>query len=152
MTKNLSSRLTFIYKIIVPTIWTLGILSCIVVAIWDTKNLIWLVFLILVTPILIFVKLEKITYDNKYVYLSNYLTSWTYELKDIKSIRKRDTLSFDPLFFQLLIFEQNGEIRKVKFMPKVFEMMTYIFTAKLNGRLLELREKITAAKEAREIE
>jgi hypothetical protein len=51
----------------------------------------------------------------------------------------------DP-FFELEIFDKNGEIRKVDFLPQ--DQFVYKITGTHTGNLLELKNKIREAKSA----
>jgi hypothetical protein len=103
-----------------------------------------LIFLIGTLPMVMFIKLQQVTYDEHQVYVSNFRSSWTYQLRDIKALNE-GTMPLDPLF-ELEIFETNGQIRKVDFMPKVQEHLNYMATERLTGRLLEFKKKIRDAK------
>jgi len=144
MKMYLSSSLTFIYKVIIPTVWTLAILTLVTLIIWTSNSWVGLLFLVGVLPMWPLTKINEIKYDDKNVYISNFRTHWTYELVNIKSINE-GTMPFDP-FFELEIFEKSGRVRKVDFMPKVLEQINYMFTDKLSGRLLDLKTKIRETK------
>jgi len=95
----------------------------------------------MIMPIMIFLKLKRVSYDDNNVYISNWRTNWTYELKNVKAIHEGNIAGLDP-FFELEIIEQKGELRKIDFMPKVSEQLNFIFTGKYTGRLLEFKNKI----------
>lgn len=93
---------------------------------------------------LLVIKIQQVSYDDKYVYIYNWRTTRTYELKDIKSINEGNMLAFDP-FFEIEILDKNGTIKKVDFMPRVFEQLTYMFTKKYTGQLLDFKTKVATS-------
>lgn len=144
-TKHLSSGLTFLYKIIFPTFFAVLVLIATVYLLWTTGDLMTLLAPLTLFPFLILIKIQQVKFDDENVYISNGRTKWTYQLKDIKAINEGSLMTLDP-FFELEIIEKNGQIRKVDFMPKVDEFITYTFTGKLTGRLIELKQKIRDSK------
>ena len=140
--KHLSSNMTLIYKIIVPTIWTLIVLGLTGFMLWASHNPWVLLTLIMLLPMLGAIRLNWVMYDDHYVFISNGRRQWIYELKQIKSINEGYG-TFDP-YFELEIYETGGKIRKVDFLPQ--DQFVYKFTGKHSGNLLELKNKIREAK------
>ncbi len=145
MRKQLSSRLTFGYKIF-GLIWGVFTVLVIVVFIIGTKDLLGLFMLVALLPSIVFLRLNKITYDENFVYVTKWWTEQKYEIKKIKSINEADMTSMDP-FFELEIIEQKGELKKVDFMPRFLENLTYFLKKEYSGQLLELRTKIEKLKD-----
>ena len=56
-------------------------------------------------------------------------------------------MSLDP-FFEIEIRDKDGTIKKVDFMPKVFEQLTFMFTKKYSGHLLDIKTKIIDSKKS----
>jgi acyl-CoA hydrolase len=102
---------------------------------------------IMILPMLLVIKIQQVSYDDKYVYIYNWRTTKTYELKDVKSINEGNILTFDP-FFEIEIVDKDGAKRKFDFMPKVFEQLTFMFTKQYTGQLLDFRTKIAASKKS----
>jgi hypothetical protein len=91
------------------------------------------------------IRLNWVMYDDYYVFISNGRRQWVYELKQIKSINESNG-RLDP-FFELEIYDKNGEIRKVDFVPQ--DEFVYKFTGTHRGNLLELKNKVREAKSVR---
>ena len=140
MKKHLSSDWTFVYKIVIPTIWTLVILLIIALVLWDSHDLRAFFILLILLPTFFMIKIKRVTYDDKFIYISNFRTEWTYELSNVKSINEANMASFDP-FFEVEIIEETG-VKKFDFMPRIFEYLYYLFNREMTGRLLELKNKI----------
>jgi hypothetical protein len=145
MKTYLSSSLTFIYKIVLPTIWTLIVFGLTGWILLDSHDPWTLLMLLLVLPMLSFIKLNRVSYDDQQVYIFNGRSQQTYELKQIKSMNEGNIGGLDP-FFELEINSIEGEVRKVDFLPKMSEQMRYVFTGQLSGRLLEFKNKIRRVK------
>jgi hypothetical protein len=111
---------------------------------WNSHNPWTLLILLMLLPMLNLIKLNWVTYDDYYVFVSNGRRRWIYELKQIKSINEPNG-QMDP-FFELEIFDKNGEIRKVDFLPQ--DQFVYKITGTHTGNLLELKNKIREAKSA----
>jgi hypothetical protein len=100
---------------------------------------------IMLLPMLLTIKIQQVSYDDKNIYVYNWRTTKTYELKDIKAINEGSMLSFDP-YFEIEIIDKDGVIKKVDFMPKIFEQLTFMFTKKYTGHLLDIKTKIINSK------
>ena len=96
-------------------------------------------------PFLILIKIQEVKFDEENVYIFNGRTKWTYKLKDIKAINEGSIMTLDP-FFELEIIQNGGQIKKVDFMPRIEEFITYTFTGNLTGRLIEIKQKIRDSK------
>ncbi len=140
MRKELTSRWTFIYKIVIPTIWTMAIVGITGFVLWDSHDFRSFLILAMLLPILILLRIKQISYDDTHIYVSNFRTQLKYELKDIKSLNEGSFLSLDP-FFEIEIIEGRG-IKKFDFMPRIDEQIKFTFGGRATGRLLELKEII----------
>ncbi|MBI3221342.1 MAG: hypothetical protein HYZ44_17660 [Bacteroidetes bacterium] len=147
MKKLLTSQLTVFYKIVFPTIWTLIFVGLMIFIFIDSNDPRTFFMVIMILPMLLVIKIQQVSYDDKNVYIYNWRTTQTYELKDIKSINEGNILTFDP-FFEIEILAKNGTIKKVDFMPRVFEQLTYMFTKKYTGQLLDFKTKVATSKES----
>lgn len=147
MKKLLTSRLTFLYKIVFPTIWTLLNLGLMIFIFIQTKDPLTFLIVLMLLPILLTIKLWQVSYDDKNVYLYNWKTRLTFELRDVKAINEGEIASFDP-YFEIEIFNKSGSVKKFDFMPRVIEQLTFTFTKKYSGHLLDLRSKIIRSKQS----
>jgi hypothetical protein len=97
---RVSSSLTIILRIALPTMWAASVISLVVLLSWSIggranifANLIVLIglFLIIACGIafikLILWKLYRVEMDDKYVYVSNYFRTFKYPFQDIESIK-----------------------------------------------------------------
>ncbi|MCB9237399.1 MAG: hypothetical protein H6580_05690 [Flammeovirgaceae bacterium] len=144
MKTQLSSSLTFGYKVF-GIFWGLITILLFLIITIGTKDPLGLVMLLMLLPSIVFLRLNKITFDENFVYVTKWMTEEKYEIEKIKSINEADMTSLDP-FFELEIMEQRGEVKKVDFMPKFFENMTYLLKREYSGQLLELKRRIRALK------
>jgi hypothetical protein len=140
--KHLSSRLTFVYKILLPTIWTIIIVVLTSFMLWDSHNPWVLLTLLMILPMFNPINLKWIVYDDYYVFISNGRTKWIYELNEVKSINEPNG-PLDP-FFELEIRDKDGQIKKFDFLPQ--DQFVYKLTGAYRGNLLEFENKIRAAK------
>ncbi len=101
--------------------------------------------IVMVLPILLTTKIKQVSYDDRNIYVYNWRTTRTYELRDIKAINEGNIVSLDP-FFEIEIRDQDGTIIKVDFMPKVLEQLNFTFTKKYSGHLLDIKTKIIDSK------
>jgi len=138
MRKELSSGLTFVYKFVIPTLWTLVVVLGTIFAYLDSKQLGNFLMLLMILPILLFIRLKKVSFDKEFIYVSNWRTETTYELSKIKSINERDMSRFSP-WFELEIRNIKGETEKIDFMPRIMDHMRFRFSGRFTGRLLELK-------------
>jgi hypothetical protein len=147
MRKYLTSKLTIFYKIIFPAIWTLIIVGLMIFIFIDSHDPKTFLLMLMVLPMLLVMKIQQVSYDDRNIYVYNWRTTRTYELRDIKAINEGNIMSLDP-FFEIEIRDKNGTIKKVDFMPKVFEQLTFMFTKKYTGQLLDIKTKITESKKS----
>jgi hypothetical protein len=138
MKKRLSSRLTSVYKTF-GVIWCLLILVLTIIILATAQNPLGLFALVMILPSIPFLKLNKITFDENFIYITKWWKEQKYELGNIKSINEGDITSMDP-FFEIEIYSLSGTI-KFEFMPKFIENLTFFFKKKYIGSLLELRLK-----------
>lgn len=103
--------------------------------------------ILMVLPMLLTLKIKQVSYDDENIYVYNWRTTRTYELRDIKTISEGNIMSLDP-FFEIEIRDKDGTIKKVDFMPKVFEQMTFMFTKKYTGHLLDIKTRIIDSKKS----
>ncbi len=104
----------------------------------DPKTFLMLFMLI---PILLLIKIQQITYDNERIYIQNWRSTKTFELKNIIAINEGSIISLDP-FFEIEIKTVDGTIIKIEFMPKVSELLNFMLTNKYTGNLFDLKSKI----------
>ena len=138
MKKELSSRLTFAYKFVIPTLWISVVVFVTIFIYFDSRHPGNFLMLLMILPILFFIRLKKVSFDSGFIYVSNWRRETAYELSNLKSINESDMTRFDP-WFELEIRNKKGEIEKIDFMPKVMDDMRFRFTGQLTGRLLELK-------------
>ncbi len=139
MKKRLSSRLTFVYKTF-GVIWCLSTLILAIIILVGVQNPLGLFALVMILPSIPFLKLNRITFDEDFIYITKWWKEQKYELGNIKSINEGDITSMDP-FFEIEINSLRGTI-KFEFMPKFIENLTFFFKKKYIGSLLELRSRI----------
>lgn len=143
--KRISSQLTFVFKYIIPGVWALILLFLAVIALIGLHFMAFLFILILFLPMVNLIKLNWIRFDDYFVFISNGRRQCIYELNQIKSINEPNGI-WDP-FFELEIYEKNGEVSKFDFMPQ--DQFVYKITGKYTGTLLELSERIREVKAQR---
>jgi hypothetical protein len=141
MRKNLTSRLTIFYKVILPATWALIVVGLMIFIFVDSKDPMTFLMILMSVPMLVFTKLKQISYDDKNIYVYNWLVTKTYELKDIEAINEGYVLSLDP-FFEIEIRGKNGAIETVHFMPRMVEQLTFMFTKKYTGYLGDIKTRI----------
>lgn len=139
--KKSSSSLTFVYKVFFPAIWAIMIAGLTGFTYWESGNEWTFLILLMILPMLIFVKIKSISFDNDFIFVSNGLRMEKYEMERLKSVNEGNIMSLDP-FFELEILDNNGEVKKIDFMPKIGEQLKYQFTGKITGRLGELKESL----------
>ena len=148
MRKRLSSQLTIFYKIIVPVTWALIILGLMIFMFIDSRNPMAFLIILMLLPMLLFMNLKQISYDDDNIYVYNWRTTKTYEIKDIKSINEGDIMSLDP-FFEIEVRGKSGSVEKIDFMPKTSEQLTFMLTKKYSGRLHEIKTKVVDSRRTR---
>lgn len=141
MRKQLSSKLTFIYKFVIPPIWILTLLGLSIFIIIDSQEWLALLMLLMIFIMIPFTNLKRVSYDDEYLYISNWLTEKKFDLWKLKKINEGEMSGLDP-FFQLEIVDKDNELVKFDFMPRIKEATKYLFSRQLSGRLLELKQKI----------
>jgi hypothetical protein len=141
MRKQLSSKLTFILKFVIPPIWTLILLGLSIFIIIDSQEWLALLMLLVIFIMIPFINLKRVSYDDEYLYISNWFTEKKFDLWKLKKINEGEMTGLDP-FFQLEIVGKDNELVKFDFMPRFNEATKYLFSRQLSGRLLELKQKI----------
>lgn len=141
MRKQLSSKLTFIYKFVIPPIWTLVLLGLSIFIIIDSQEWLALLMLLMIFLMIPFINLKRVSYDDEYLYISNWFTEKKFDLWKLKKINEGEMSGLDP-FFQLEIVGKDNELVKFDFMPRLDEATKYLFSRQLSGRLLDLKQKI----------
>lgn len=140
MKKQLTSRLTFIYKFGVPTIWTIVVLGIIGLTFLDSggqvASFLPLIMLLAIIP---FTRLKAITFDERQIYISDGFEVKTFDIDKLKSINAGHLIGFKP-FWDIRLVDKKGEIIKVHFMPKLTEQMYYYMTGENKGQMKEIKE------------
>lgn len=145
MKKHLTSKLTVFYKIVFPTAWTLLIVGLIIFIYIDSNDPKTFAIALMWLPMLLPIRIKEISYDEESIYVYNWRTTKVYDLSDIKAINEGNIMSLDP-FFEMEIREKDGSIKKIDFMPKVSEQLTFLFTKKYTGHLYDLKNKMLASR------
>lgn len=140
--KQLSSRFTLIFKYVIPGIWALILLSIAIILLVGMHFLAALLILIMFLPMVNSLKLNWVRFDDFFIFISNGRRQWIYELKQIKSINEPNGI-WDP-YFELEIYEKNGEVVKFDFMPQ--DQFVYKITGKYSGTLFDLSERMRELK------
>lgn len=96
---RVSSSLTIVLRIVIPTVWLVTVISLVVLLSWAvigraqifSNPIIWLALLLIIGSGVAFIyfilwRLYRVDMDHKYVYVSNYFRTYKYSLKDIESI------------------------------------------------------------------
>jgi hypothetical protein len=141
MRKQLSSKLTFIYKFVIPPIWTAILLVLSIFIIIESQEWLALLMLLMIFIMIPCINLKKVSFDDQYLYISNWFSEKRFDLRKLKRVNEGELSGFDP-FFQLEIIGKDNELVKFDFMPKFKEAKKYLFSRQLSGRLLELKQKI----------
>jgi hypothetical protein len=141
MEKKLSSKLTIVYKIFLPILWIMLIVGLTTFIFLDSNDPKTFLMLFMLIPILLLIKIQQITYDNERIYIQNWRSTKTFELKNIIAINEGSIISLDP-FFEIEIKTVDGTIIKIEFMPKVSELLNFMLTNKYTGNLFDLKSKI----------
>jgi hypothetical protein len=103
--QRVSSQLTIILRVALPTTWLTLILSITILLGWTIRGkaglmanpIIWISLLIILGTGFVFIKfllwrLYRIDLDNHFLYISNYFKTYKYDLTDIESIRESKIL------------------------------------------------------------
>ncbi len=147
MKTELSSRLTFLYKIFGLLFSVSGAVLTIGLVIAKRDPLGLLMLLIFLLPIIITYRLSKITFDDNFVYVQTWLNAEKFELKKVKSINEGNLASIDPYFQLEILTDDNKTIRKIEFAPKNWESLEYLFRKKYVGRLLMFKRHVERARD-----
>jgi len=141
--KRLSSILTFVYKIILP-ILLLGILILLnfVLKGKATKedllgiNISYLI--IMTIGYLPISNIKEVYFDSKKLYYSNYFIKKESELNSIIKVKRW------MFFFFRIFIENEGNIKKMKFLPREFGSLHYLFNK--SESIIELERLIKKSK------
>ena len=105
MMQRVSSQLTIVLRILLPTVWLTLILSITILLIYAVRGkaglmanpIIWIALLLILGSGFAFIKfilwrLYRIDMDNQYFYISNYFKTFKYPYSDIDVIRESSVL------------------------------------------------------------
>ncbi|MCW3805878.1 hypothetical protein [Plebeiibacterium marinum] len=137
MTIIISSSFTAIYKFIVPLIPIL--LALVLNSVIEENSRGMIVFFLIITVIqyIQLGKIKKVSYDEKYLFVSNFIKKYRYNLEDITSVYRT---FFDSYIISI---KTDDEIVKVKFSPSFSDRIL-----KIGGNrktINEFKEKIRMA-------
>ena len=97
--QRVSSQLTIMLRIFVPTVWFTFVLSIAILLTWSIRGkagllanpIIWIALLLILGTGFVFIyflwKLYRVDMDDRFVYISNYFKTYKYPYTDIASIR-----------------------------------------------------------------
>ena len=124
--KRISTRLTLFYKLVLPII-LIGFLIALNIAIKEAANKIDLVVINILGLVLVTIgylpmsNIKKVYINSSKIYCSNFLSEKEYEIKTIIKVKRW-------LIFHYRIFiEIDGRIKKIKFLPREFLSLSYLF-------------------------
>ena len=124
--KRISTRLTLFYKLVLPII-LIGFLIALNIAIKEVANKIDLVVINILGLVLMTIgylpmsNIKKVYINSSKIYCSNFLSEKEYEIKTIIKVKRW-------LIFHYRIFiEIDGRIKKIKFLPREFLSLSYLF-------------------------
>lgn len=124
--KRISTRLTLFYKLFLPII-LIGFLIALNIAIKEVANKIDLVVINILGLVLMTIgylpmsNIKKVYINSSKIYCSNFLSEKEYEIKTIIKVKRW-------LIFHYRIFiEIDGRIKKIKFLPREFLSLSYLF-------------------------
>jgi len=127
--QNISSNLTLLLKIFIPTFW-ITFFGAFTIASLITPNLelgftstfifrIGLtIFVLIGTSILYFtfIQLKRVDMDDEFMYVSNYFKTYRYSYPSIEKIKERDFLLFHTIHVH---FKEKGEFgKKIVFLSR----------------------------------
>jgi len=105
MMERVSSQLTIMLRIALPTIWLTAVLSLTILLGWTVRGkaqvfynpLVWLGFIIILGSGIAFVhfilwRVYRVDMDKNYVYVSNYFKTFKYSFSDIELITESKIL------------------------------------------------------------
>ena len=141
MTKELSGKLTYVYKYILPFVWT-GLVIFGTLSIYKMNGEEWtfLLAFVMLLPMLLILKPKFVSYDDRHVYISGGRTKLTFDIAKLKSINEPSNFT-DP-FFEIELYDDDGQTVKFDFIARIDEQLDYYVAGELSGRLLELKEKV----------
>ena len=103
--QRVSSQLTIVLRIVIPTVWFTTILSIVILLGWAVRGkaglfanpFIWVGLLLILGSGFALIKLllwkfYRIDLDKKYVYVSNYFKTYRYPYSEIESVTDSKTL------------------------------------------------------------
>jgi hypothetical protein len=124
--KRISTRLTLFYKLVLPII-LIGFLIALNIAIKEVANKTDLVVIIILSLVMMTIgylpmsNIKKVYINSSKIYCSNFLSEKEYEIKTIIKVKRW-------LIFHYRIFiEIDGRIKKIKFLPREFLSLSYLF-------------------------
>jgi hypothetical protein len=98
--QRVSSQLTIMIRIFIPTVWFTFVLSVCILLFWSIRGkaglfsnpFIWVALFIILGTGFFFIrfllwKLYRVDMDNQFIYISNYFKTYKYRFEDIESIR-----------------------------------------------------------------
>jgi hypothetical protein len=127
MKKELSGKLTYVYKFILPFVWT-GLVIFASLSIYNMNGEKWtfLLLFVMLLPMLMVFKPKFISYDDSHIYISSGRTKRMFDITNLKSIN--EPYNFTDPFFEIELYDDDGQ------------------TVKFEGRLLELKNKIQTSR------
>ena len=97
---RVSSSLTIVIRIALPTIWLATVISLVVLLSWAVSGraqifsnpIIWIALLLIIGSGVAFIhfilwKLYRVDMDHKYIYVTNYFRTYKYPFQDIELIK-----------------------------------------------------------------
>lgn len=138
--QELSSRVTFLYKYIIPIgflLFTVGlnIVYLIDKSILGESILPFNVLLFFTVFFLIpLIRLKKVYYDNKRLYISNYIDDDVFRLIDVMKIKRH------LIYFYKIYYKQGNDLKTLIFMPHINEAVI-IFIKPNSVKVFEKRLK-----------
>ena len=141
MKKELSGKLTYVYKFIPPFVWT-GLVIFGTLSIYKMNGERWtlLLLFVMLLPMLLVLKPKLVSYDDRHIYVSSGRTKRTFDITKLKSIN--EPYNFNDAFFEIELYDDDGQTLKFEFIARIDEQVDYYVSGKLSGRLLELKERI----------
>lgn len=137
--KHLSTSMTIVYKIL-ALLFTLAIFTLTVFFIIDTHQVLGILIMLMAIPSLLVLNVYHVSYDHQTIYIRKWFSTETFEFSNVKSIYDADPFSLDP-FFQLEIVDDEGELRKLNFIPDMVEAYHFYFTRRYVGHLLDFARR-----------
>lgn len=103
--QRVSSQLTIVIRIVLPTVWFTTILSLIILLLWAVKGkaglfgnpYLWVGILLIFGSGFVLIRLflwkyYRVDMDQRFVYVTNYFKTYKYPLTDIESIQRSKML------------------------------------------------------------